>query len=263
MQATETVTGTEVTALQASAVATCDGSVRWQSSYLGLLDQSLDPTTFTNGLGSTSRPVAETGIDTNLRNGQPVNLMYAHPKTGHAYTLDWEWDADFNGTSGTVFCGPGGRYSPPWHCSFTMPVTVPLAPPVGPPPVVAPASHSVTLATPGGTCQATLTVAAANATMLSFTGSAPAPGCTVTGNTYAYADRREAVEIGKGTGQYGGTPTTGQSLAVPGATYTVTYYLSEQVLPAQLASLPPECASADAFGDSMARCELTASVVFP
>jgi hypothetical protein len=128
----------------------------------------------------------------------------------------------------------------------------------------------------GSSCVVGLSLSAASPTTLSFLGTISpyntfcgdfsTGGGTglVQGQTFAYADRRDALPLGSGSYQSeamgGAASSSGAIPAISGKTYTVTYYVRFYG-PAAVA-VPPEC-STDQGTWGSTYCELTMSGVFP
>jgi hypothetical protein len=195
----------------------------------------------------------------------PISVDYTRPKTGHPYAAHLQYLASLP-TDATPapspYCAPNGGL---WQCLFDLSVPVPLAPEVGPAPARAPVDRALTLTrTDGSTCALTLDLTAADANTLSYNGASTCPSNSGPSSTFVYADRREATRIQNGSSVCGGCPASspGQIPAVPGATYTATYYVF--VEGAFSTPLADDCWSGDSpITGPYAQCELSGSVIFP
>jgi len=228
------------TAIKGQGSATCDGQATYPSWYVALVDNSL--------LGP---PNAEPGFEVALGSfppgpaTTPSVVSYPFPKTSHHYDLRFFYSTQL-AADAVVTPSPNCQEQDPgsdrfWNCQFDGYFTVDAAPLVAPPEAPLPATSQVTLTTTtGDTCQlkAQLSSPSTGALALGGTTECAAPESFALGATFLYADRAESTELTAGSCCEGDVNSAGQFPAVPGRSYSLTYYVAAFF---DTTTLPPQC----------------------
>lgn len=262
---TETFAGGVVVGLQHHGTASCPGLAPPMVLATKLLDASLTTAGVTPEGAYTGLGFDVSSAETHITNGSSgvVDAAYTHPKTAHEYAAFLYFSVDLPAgvtAAQSPYCTQTDQS---WSCDFSLSTTPAAGRNVGPDPAPAPVTQALTVPidSSGGTCQVMAELRAVDATTLSYSGHTVCPPGTGLpgGAVYAYADRREASQLGEGMDsdcyQCADMTVSGRVTAVKGKTYTATFYMFLDVV----GPVPPECTP---LGDNMYNCEVSASAVF-